>query len=77
MKQRIKDFLLERRIKRLARELCRASASRNVCLLRVVRADFEAAINARSPAAWARIEAKRIAMLDPHARAVLQQESRA
>jgi hypothetical protein len=75
--QRVDDWLLERRIKRLARELCAVAAKGNVFLLRVVKADYEAAINARSPQQIARMDRRLKASLDPHARAVLDRESRA
>lgn len=75
--QRVDDWLHERLIRRLARELCSVAARGNVCLLRVVKADYEAAIAARSPWQMARMDRKFKASLDPHARAVLDRESRA
>lgn len=74
---RIHDYLLERRIKKLHREYLAALRNGKPMLARAIGRDIAVAIKARSPRAWARIEAKRLSRMDPHERAVVQRESRA
>ena len=74
---RIDDYFHERDIRALHREYDAELRKGRTVMAQAVLRDIHYAVECRSPEQWARMQRRQAAKLDPHARAVLQQESRA
>jgi hypothetical protein len=75
--KRIRDYRHERHITQLYRDYNSFMRMGKHVVASAVMRDIKHAIEQRSFEEWARVKKRDIARMDPHARAALQQESRA